>query len=56
MYARDYGAVEIARAEYAALGAPASACHGCSGQPCAGTCPHGLAPNLLARATHALLT
>jgi hypothetical protein len=55
MYARDYGAVEIARAEYAALGAPALACLACSGQPCAGSCPHGLAPNLLTRATHTLL-
>ena len=56
MYARDYGVVEIARAEYAALGTPALACLSCSGRPCAGTCPHGLAPNLLARATHALLS
>jgi len=55
MYARDYGAIDLARDEYARLGAPASACLTCSGQPCAGTCPHGLAPNVLARATHALL-
>jgi predicted aldo/keto reductase-like oxidoreductase len=55
MYARDYGAVDIARSEYATLGTPASACLTCSAQPCAGTCPHGLAPNVLARATHTLL-
>jgi uncharacterized protein len=55
MYARDYGAVELARIEYAALGAGAGACLSCSGQPCAGSCPHGLAPNVLARGTHLLL-
>ena len=55
MYARDYGAVDVARIEYATLGSPADACLSCSGQPCAGTCPHGLAPHLLTRATHALL-
>ena len=55
MYARDYGAVDIARTEYATLGRPASACLSCSAQPCAGTCPHGLAPNVLTRATHTLL-
>jgi predicted aldo/keto reductase-like oxidoreductase len=56
MYARDYGVVEIARQEYASLGAAASACLSCSAEPCAGSCPYGLAPNVLARATHRLLT
>jgi uncharacterized protein len=55
MYARDYGAVDLARDEYASLGAGASACLSCSGQPCTGSCPHGLAPNVLARATHVML-
>jgi predicted aldo/keto reductase-like oxidoreductase len=55
MYARDYGALDVARREYAALGAAASACLTCSARPCAGTCPHGLAPNVLGRATHVLL-
>jgi hypothetical protein len=56
MYARDYGVVDLARREYAALAPDASACLSCAGQPCAGACPHGLAPNLLARATHVLLS
>jgi hypothetical protein len=56
MYARDYGALDVAQREYAALGSPASACLTCSAQPCAGSCPHGLAPNILGRATHVLLT
>jgi predicted aldo/keto reductase-like oxidoreductase len=42
MYARDYGAVELARDEYARLGVGASACLSCSGQPCTGSCPYGL--------------
>jgi predicted aldo/keto reductase-like oxidoreductase len=56
MYARDYGAVDLARREYASLAVDATACLSCSAQPCAGTCPHGLAPNLLARGTHVLLS
>ena len=55
MYARDYGAVDVARAEYAALPVDAAACLSCSARPCAGSCPHGLAPEVLGRATHVLL-
>ncbi len=42
MYAVDYGDLEIARREYAMLGAGASPCLSCAAQPCQGACPHGL--------------
>lgn len=42
MYDRSYGVPAVAAAEYARLGADASACLGCSGAPCANACPHGL--------------
>ncbi len=55
MYARDYEDADFARREYTLLGAGAAACLTCSGQPCAGACPHGLSPEVLAPATHRLL-
>ncbi|MCW5889730.1 MAG: aldo/keto reductase [bacterium] len=55
MYARDYGDADFARREYALLGAGAAACLSCAARPCAGACPHGLAPEVLAGATHRLL-
>ena len=42
MYAVDYQDRDLARSEYAALGAGATACVGCADQPCLGACPHGL--------------
>ena len=55
MYAEDYGDLPLARAEYAALGAAASACLTCAHQACTGACPHGLAiPELTTRAHRAI--
>ena len=42
MYDVDYRDRELAREEYAQLGAGASACLGCDGTPCAGACPNGI--------------
>jgi hypothetical protein len=42
MYAEDYGDLSRAQGAYASLGAGASPCLTCSGQPCQGACPHGL--------------
>lgn len=55
MYARDYGAPDVARREYALLGGGAAACLACASRECVGACPHGLSPAVLARATHVLL-
>src|SRR5262245_10387772 len=55
MYAVDYGDRELGRAEYAALGAPASACAGCAHRSCLGACPNGLDIATLTRQAHALL-
>jgi predicted aldo/keto reductase-like oxidoreductase len=52
MYARDYGDLELARGDYATLGAGASACLGCAEKTCAGACPFGLAIPELTAATH----
>ncbi len=49
MYAADYGDPALARATYATLGAGASACLSCSGEPCADACPHGLDVSALTR-------
>ena len=55
MYAEDYGNAELARRDYAALGAAAEACTTCSHTACSGACPFGLEiPELTARA-HRLL-
>ena len=55
MYATDYGDPRFAREEYAKLDVNASACLGCTGQPCAGACPHGLAVDALSAPTHRML-
>lgn len=56
MYATDYEDVRFARAEYAMLGAGASACLTCSHQSCAGACTHGLPIEKMTAPTHELLT
>ena len=42
MYDVDYGEPAQARREYAAFGTDGAPCLGCSAEPCAGACPHGL--------------
>jgi predicted aldo/keto reductase-like oxidoreductase len=56
MYAKRYGNLPLARSGYAALGQGASACLGCSGQPCANACEFGLGISALTRETAALLS
>jgi hypothetical protein len=56
MYAKRYGNLQVARKGYAALGQDASACLGCSGQPCASACEFGLEIAALTRETAALLS
>ncbi len=56
MYAEDYGDLSLARSEYAALGAGASACLACPHQACANACPHGLAIPELTRRAHRTIT
>jgi hypothetical protein len=48
MYAEDYGDVASAREVLAQAGPQAAACLTCTGQPCLGACPHGLAISELA--------
>ena len=55
MYATDYGDVRFAREEYARLEENASACLSCTGEPCAGACPHGIDLPAFAPATHRML-
>jgi predicted aldo/keto reductase-like oxidoreductase len=52
MYARDYGDLELARADYAALGEGAGACLSCSVRSCAGACPYGLELDAWTEDTH----
>ncbi len=52
MYARDYGIAAVAAREYAAIGANAAACLGCSGEPCAAVCPRGIPIAQWNRQTH----
>ena len=52
MYARDYGDLELARGDYAALGEGASACLSCSVRSCAGACPYGLKLDTWIEDTH----
>jgi Fe-S oxidoreductase len=42
MYDVDYGDPELARRDYAQLGAGAGACLTCAAAPCAGACPNGI--------------
>ena len=55
MYATDYKDVEFARHEYSLLEANASACVGCSGEPCQDACPNGLEIAELCAPTHRML-
>lgn len=55
MYATDYKDVAFAKAEYRMLAGDASPCLSCSGEPCAGACPHGLNIAELCAPTHRLL-
>lgn len=55
MYATDYRDVDFARREYATLTTNAAACLSCSGQPCQGACPHGIAIHELCAPTHRML-
>lgn len=56
MYAEDYDAQGLARAEYAALGRGADACIGCAHRACTGACPHGIDIASLTAHTHRLLS
>lgn len=55
MYATDYKDVPFAKAEYDLLAGDASPCLSCSGEPCAGACPHGLNIAELCAPTHRML-
>ncbi len=55
MYAVDYDDGELARSEYAMLGAAAAPCLACAAQPCRGACDHGLPVARLLASTHRLL-
>lgn len=55
MYATDYGDPRFAREEYAKLEVNASACLGCTGQPCAGACPHEIPVDAFCAPTHRML-
>jgi len=55
MYARDYEDLDLARREYAALGAAASACVGCAHVSCVGACPFGIEIERQTAPTHRLL-
>ena len=55
MYATDYGDSELARNDYARLGAGAAPCLTCDGRPCASACPHGLAISQLTSSTHQIV-
>jgi uncharacterized protein len=56
MYAKDYGDLRFARAEYSLLERNAEACLTCTAKPCAGACPYGLAIDELTAPTHRLLS
>jgi predicted aldo/keto reductase-like oxidoreductase len=56
MYATDYEDLGFARREYQELAANASACLGCSGEPCRNACTHGLPIAELCGPTHELLS
>jgi uncharacterized protein len=56
MYATDYNDLAFAREEYAALQVDASACLGCSGEPCRSACSHGLPIADLCGPAHGLLS
>jgi len=51
MYARDYGDLALARADYAKLDSNAAPCMGCAA-PCMGACPVGIEIGSVTRETH----
>ena len=55
MYAVDYGDTEFARREYATIATDASACLGCSGEPCRNACTHEINIARLCAPTHQML-
>jgi predicted aldo/keto reductase-like oxidoreductase len=55
MYAVDYEDLAFARDEYAALESNASACLGCTGEPCRSACSHGLDIAAWCAPTHRML-
>jgi len=55
MYARDYRDTRFARTEYSMLSSNAAACLTCDAKPCAGSCPHGIATDVLLAPTHRML-
>ncbi|HJN52654.1 MAG: aldo/keto reductase [Pseudomonadales bacterium] len=56
MYATDYGDLAFAKGEYRRLGAGASPCLNCDGQPCRNACPHGLQIDRLCGPAHLMLS
>jgi Fe-S-cluster-containing hydrogenase component 2 len=56
MYATDYGDLAFAKGEYRRLGALASPCLNCDGQPCRNACPHGLQIDRLCGPAHLMLS
>lgn len=56
MYATDYGNLEFAQTEYAALEDSASACLSCDGAPCRDACTHGINIAQLCGPTHLMLS
>ncbi|MDH3211114.1 MAG: aldo/keto reductase [Myxococcales bacterium] len=55
MYARDYRDPDLARDEYALLGAGAAPCLECADRPCDRACPHGLDIPRLTTDAHGVL-
>ena len=55
MYEVDYRNAELARSDYASLGAGATACVRCTHQACSGSCPFGLPVAALTSDAHARL-
>jgi len=56
MYATDYGNLEFAQTEYAALEDSANACLSCDGAPCRDACTHGINIAQLCGPTHLMLS
>jgi predicted aldo/keto reductase-like oxidoreductase len=55
MYAEDYADLDLARSDYAGLGAGAEACASCDHRSCTGACPHGIDISALTTPLHARL-
>jgi predicted aldo/keto reductase-like oxidoreductase len=56
MYATDYEDLELARGDYATLGAGAAACLSCAHPSCLGACPNRLEIASLTRSAHRMLS